>query len=1817
VNSPVQHRIYNEKCKRPNKCILYIIVSKAGASALDLRDGEKLMKTYYKLPMLVFMLLSLLTLMVSVVYAGQILITVDSAGWVGSDTSLKLGQDGFPVISYYDATNGDLKIAVCNDPNCITKTLTKVDSTGDVGKYTSLVLNGAGNPVISYLDVANGDLKVAVCSNTTCTAKTITTVDSADDVGYYTSLQLNGDNPVISYYDNTNGDLKVAVCGNATCTAKTITTVDSADDVGRYTSLALNGAGNPVISYYDNTNGGLKLAICEDTTCASTVVDSDENVGFFTSLELNGDNPVISYYDNTNGDLKVALCGDAACTAKTITIVDDAGIVGQYTSLKLNGGNPVISYTDLGPKGINVFLKVAECDATCTSPTFIMVDNTGQAGQFTSLALNSENTPVISYLDVAHFDLKVAVIDELPPTVTINQADLSEQPDPTNTSPIKFIVVFSEPVTDFGAADIMLSGDAGATGVAVTAVDSTTYNVAVSGMKNPGAVVADVKANAARDLAGNYNNLASTSTDNTVLYEGTITTLTVGTAVGTYGGTTSLTATLKAGGTSLSGKTINFAFNNGTTIIPVGSAVTNTNGIANFSPANLAGIDANTYLNGVVATFAGAGTYAASNGKGDLTVDKAASTVTVTCPETEQPYTGSQIEPCSASYSGAGGLSGTLIPTYSSNVNMGTATAEATYDGDANHEADSGSATFVIGKATSTVTVTCPVEVQTYTGSAIEPPCEATYSTSDGLSDSLTPAYSNNVNAGTATASASYAEDADHKAGTGSATFKIVATSTVTVTCPVNVTYTGSAIKPCTASYLTTDGLNGPLTPTYLNNVDAGTATANASYAGDPYHDGSIGSDTFDITPASTTTVVTCPTAEQPYTGSAIEPCTVSVTGANLSLTPPPVYADNVNVGTASASYTYTGDANHTGSNGSATFEIGKATSTVTVTCPASETYTGLEIKPCTTTYLTTDGSNGLLTPTYSNNVNAGTATANASYAGDADHIGSSGSDTFNIIPASTTTIVTCPASETYTGLAITPCTVSVTGANLSLSPNPVYADNVNVGTASASYTYTGDANHTSSGGSDTFEITPASTTTVVTCPASETYTGLAITPCTVSVTGANLSLTPAPSYANNVNVGTASASYTYTGDVNHTGSSGSDTFEIDKATSTVTVICPASATYTGSVIEPCIAAYSTSDGLSGPLTSTYSNNVNTGTATASASYAGDASHEVSSNSATFKIVATSTVTVTCPLAAQTYTGSPIEPPCTASYLTTDGQSGLLTPTYSNNVNVGTTATANASYAGDPYHDGSNGSDTFDITPALTITIVTCPTAEQPYTGTEIRPCTVLVTGANLSLTPDPAYADNVNVGTASASYTYIPDTNHTGSSDSDTFTIGKATSTVTVTCPASETYTGSAIEPPCAATYLTTDGSGGSLPLTYSDNVNAGTATASATYDGDADHIGSSGSDTFEISKATPVITWENPADILYGTPLSGTQLNATASLDGEFTYTPATGTRLNTGLGQALSVNFKPVNTNYTEASKTVIINVNQAPPTLLSPAKGTVLSIKRPTFRWSSVGGSTSYTIQISTVSNFTTITRSATITTTSYMLTSDLAAKTRYYWRVNSTGDSGISAWSAVFYFTTGNPPSVPVLASPANGASVSPAAQLFNWNNSTVPAGITFSHYTIQIARDSGFTSIFQTANISGITNSQFTSAPLVTGTTYYWRVRSLGTAPMSYSSWSTVRSVLVKFTAPTLLSPPNVLTPAVGDTTPTFKWRAVHGATSYTIQYARNSTFTLGLISTTVASTSTSYTPATPLSSGTTYYWRVRVNGAYTPVFSSVWRFKP
>jgi 6-phosphogluconolactonase (cycloisomerase 2 family) len=129
---------------------------------------------------------------------------------------------------------------------------------------------------------------------------------------------------------------------------------------------------------------------------------------------------------------------------------------------------------------------------------------------------------------------------------------------------------------------------------------------------------------------------------------------------------------------------------------------------------------------------------------------------------------------------------------------------------------------------------------------------------------------------------------------------------------------------------------------------------------------------------------------------------------------------------------------------------------------------------------------------------------------------------------------------------------------------------------------------------------------------------------------------------------------------------------------------------------------------------------------------------------------------------------------------------------------------------------------------------------------------------------------------------------------------------------------------------------------------------TATITPTDTVNYVPTTASVMLTVNKAEPTITWATPGAITYGTALSSTQLNATASsggspLDGTITYSPLSGTVPHGG-SQTLTANFAPTDTtDYAATSTNVNLTVNKAAPviTWATPAAvtyGTALSGKQ---------------------------------------------------------------------------------------------------------------------------------------------------------------------------------------------------------------------------------------------------------------------------------
>lgn len=170
------------------------------------------------------------------------------------------------------------------------------------------------------------------------------------------------------------------------------------------TSLAVQPDGEPAISYVHNPGdwGGydLKYACCEQSAWSWIMVD--EFIGNSTSLGMlpNGE-PAIAY---EMMELRYAWRDELGWHT---TLIEDVAPGGGFTSLViLPSGYPAISYARGQEPYPDRDLKYAWFDGSqwLTMP----VDEEGDVGLYSSLALQPSNAPAISYYDAGNAALKYA-----------------------------------------------------------------------------------------------------------------------------------------------------------------------------------------------------------------------------------------------------------------------------------------------------------------------------------------------------------------------------------------------------------------------------------------------------------------------------------------------------------------------------------------------------------------------------------------------------------------------------------------------------------------------------------------------------------------------------------------------------------------------------------------------------------------------------------------------------------------------------------------------------------------------------------------------------------------------------------------------------------------------------------------------------------------------------------------------------------------------------------------------------------------------------------------------------------------------------------------------------------------------------------------------------------------------------------------------------------------------------------------------------------------------------------------------------------------
>jgi len=344
--------------------------------------------------------------------------TVDNAGDVGWFTSIATDSNNKVHISYYDATNRDLKYATNASGLWVAET---VDSVGMVGWFTSIATDSNNKVHISYLDVYNSNLKYATNTSGSWVTETVDGVQTQmESSSEYTSIAVGLNDWVhISYYDLFGG-LKYAT--NIQSPWFTQSVDSAAVYAGMGNSVAIDSSLKVCISYFGD--GDLKYATGYPSG-PWDIQTVDRGVYLLlqfssivnTSIATDSNNKVhISYYDAANHALMYATNASGLWVAET---VDSAGDVGGYTSIATDSNNKVhISYRD----ETNRYLKYA----TNASGSWVTqtVDSAGDVGINTSITI-ANNKVHISYYDATNGDLKYArndVPDTTAPTTTASPA---------------------------------------------------------------------------------------------------------------------------------------------------------------------------------------------------------------------------------------------------------------------------------------------------------------------------------------------------------------------------------------------------------------------------------------------------------------------------------------------------------------------------------------------------------------------------------------------------------------------------------------------------------------------------------------------------------------------------------------------------------------------------------------------------------------------------------------------------------------------------------------------------------------------------------------------------------------------------------------------------------------------------------------------------------------------------------------------------------------------------------------------------------------------------------------------------------------------------------------------------------------------------------------------------------------------------------------------------------------------------------------------------------------------------------------------------
>ena len=333
--------------------------------------------------------------------------------------------------------------------------------------------------------------------------------------------------------------------------------------------------------------------------------------------------------------------------------------------------------------------------------------------------------------------------------------------------------------------------------------------------------------------------------------------------------------------------------------------------------------------------------------------------------------------------------------------------------------------------------------------------------------------------------------------------------------------------------------------------------------------------------------------------------------------------------------------------------------------------------------------------------------------------------------------------------------------------------------------------------------------------------------------------------------------------------------------------------------------------------------------------------------------------------------------------------------------------------------------------------------------------------------------------------------------------------------------------------------------------------------------------------------------------------------SKDGDYIkYSTVTGTSYtNTSYienGNTYYYKVRALNANGTAGAWSSVVSVTYKQTLSAPTVTGGNDAQGRPTLKWNAVTGAAKYEVYRARSRSGEYI-KYSTVTGTSYTNTSYIENGNTYYYKVRALKSDGTAgAWSSIVSVTYRAASTGTLSAPTVTGGNDAQGRPTLKWN--AVAGAAKYEVYRAR-SKDGDY------IKYSTVTGTSYTNTSYIeSGNAYYYKVRALksdGTA----GAWSSVVSVTYKQT----LSAPAVTGGNDAQGRPTLTWNAVTGAAKYEVYRARSKDGTYSKYSTT---TGTAYTNSSYLTSGATYYYKVRAldangnAGPYSAVVSVTCRLK-